>query len=77
MFFTARNISAAYSHLQITAINGPNTVSESKVRKWIREFKIDLTNKNDGEHSVITAPSDNLNFKKLGSWKVLRLLTAD
>ena len=50
-FLTARNISAADIHRQITEVYGPNAMSEGKVRKWVREFKGGRENVNDEERS--------------------------
>lgn len=57
-FLTARNVSAAEIHLQISEVYGPNAMSDSKVRKWVRAFKDGRENVHDeprsGRPSVIT-----------------------
>ncbi|GFV37211.1 HTH_48 domain-containing protein [Trichonephila clavipes] len=45
-FLTAKNVSAAEIHRQIC---GPNAMSSSKVRKWVRAFK-------DGRENVHDEP---------------------
>ncbi|GFW83103.1 histone-lysine N-methyltransferase SETMAR [Trichonephila clavipes] len=57
-FLTAKNISAAEIHRQISDVYGPNAMSSSKVRKWVRAFKDGRENVHDeprsGRPSVIT-----------------------
>ncbi|GFS85468.1 HTH_48 domain-containing protein [Trichonephila clavipes] len=57
-FLTARNMSAADIHRQITEVYGTEAMSDSKVRKWVRKFKDGRTNVHDeersGQPSVIT-----------------------
>ncbi|KAG8282339.1 hypothetical protein J6590_108512 [Homalodisca vitripennis] len=57
-FFTARNVSAADIHRQISEEYGPNALSDSKVQKWVRAFKDGRENVHDeprsGRPSVIT-----------------------
>lgn len=48
-FLTAKNISAAEIHRQICEVYGPNAMSDSKVRKWVRAF-------NDGRENVHDEP---------------------
>ncbi|GFS74304.1 HTH_48 domain-containing protein [Trichonephila clavipes] len=38
-YLTAKNVSAAEIHRQISDVYGPNAMSSSKVRKWVRAFK--------------------------------------
>ncbi|GFT26498.1 hypothetical protein TNCV_3603491 [Trichonephila clavipes] len=38
-FLTARNISAADIHRQITEVYSTEAMSDSKIRKWVRKFK--------------------------------------
>ncbi|GFY21781.1 HTH_48 domain-containing protein [Trichonephila clavipes] len=51
LFLTARNLSAADIHHQITEVYGIEAVSDSKVRKWVRKFKDERTNVHDEERS--------------------------
>ncbi|KAG8241095.1 hypothetical protein J6590_094493, partial [Homalodisca vitripennis] len=57
-FLTARNVSAADILRQINEVYGPNAMSDSKVRKWVRAFKDGRENVHDeprsGRSSVIT-----------------------
>ncbi|GFV00446.1 histone-lysine N-methyltransferase SETMAR [Trichonephila clavipes] len=57
-FLTAKNVSAAEIHRQISDVYGPNVMSSSKVRKWVRAFKDGRENVHDeprsGRPSVIT-----------------------
>ncbi|GFX70267.1 histone-lysine N-methyltransferase SETMAR [Trichonephila clavipes] len=57
-FLTAKNVSAAEIHRQISDVYGPNAMSSSKVRKWMRAFKDGRENVHDeprsGRPSVIT-----------------------
>ena len=57
-FLTARNVSPAEIHRQISEVYGPNAMSDSKVRKWVRAFKDGRENVHDeprsGRPSVIT-----------------------
>lgn len=57
-FLSARNISAAEIHRQITEVYGPNIMSDSKVRKWVRAFNEGRENVHDeprsGRPSVIS-----------------------
>ncbi|GFV89672.1 histone-lysine N-methyltransferase SETMAR [Trichonephila clavipes] len=57
-FLTAKNVSAAEIHRQISDVYGPNAMSSSKVRKWVRAFKDGRENVHDeprsGRPSVIT-----------------------
>ncbi|GFW28691.1 histone-lysine N-methyltransferase SETMAR [Trichonephila clavipes] len=57
-FLTAKNASAAEIHRQICDVYGPNAMSSSKVRKWMRAFKDGRENVHDeprfGRPSVIT-----------------------
>lgn len=116
-FLTARSLSAAEIHRQLTEVYGLNAMSEGKVRQWVREFKNGRQNVHDeersGRPSVITDDlvaavetkvredrrftistlslqfpqvsrsvlykivSEKLNFKKLCSRWVPRLLTED
>ncbi|GFU51611.1 histone-lysine N-methyltransferase SETMAR [Trichonephila clavipes] len=56
-FLTANNVSAAEIHRQISEVYGPNAMSSSKVRKWVRAFKDGRENVHDeprsGQPSVI------------------------
>ncbi|GFU22535.1 HTH_48 domain-containing protein [Trichonephila clavipes] len=57
-FLTAKNVSAAEIHRQISDVYGPNAMSSSKVRKWVRAFKDGRENVHgeprSGRPSVIT-----------------------
>ncbi|GFY25211.1 histone-lysine N-methyltransferase SETMAR [Trichonephila clavipes] len=57
-FLTAKNVSAAEIHRQISDVYGPNAMSSSKVRKWVRAFKDGRENVHDeprsSQPSVIT-----------------------
>ena len=57
-FLSAKNISAAEIHRQITEVYGPNIMSDSKVRKWMRAFNEGRENVHDeprfGRPSVIS-----------------------
>ncbi|GFX15391.1 HTH_48 domain-containing protein [Trichonephila clavipes] len=57
-FLTAKNVSAAEIHTQISDVYGPNAMSSSKVRKWVRASKDGRENVHDeprsGRPSVIT-----------------------
>ncbi|GFX95014.1 histone-lysine N-methyltransferase SETMAR [Trichonephila clavipes] len=57
-FLTAKNVSAAEIHRQISDVYGPNAMSSSKVHKWVRAFKDGRKNVHDeprsGRPSVIT-----------------------
>ncbi|GFY10930.1 HTH_48 domain-containing protein [Trichonephila clavipes] len=57
-FLTAMNVPAAEIHRQISDVYGPNAMSSSKVRKWVRAFKDGRENVHDeprsGRPSVIT-----------------------
>ena len=57
-FLTARNVTAAEIHRQISEVYGRNAMSDSKVRKWVRAFKDGRENVHDeprsGRPSVIT-----------------------
>ena len=46
-FLTARNVSPAEIHRQISEVYGPNAMSDSKVRKWVRAFKDGWENVHD------------------------------
>ncbi|GFW25318.1 histone-lysine N-methyltransferase SETMAR [Trichonephila clavipes] len=48
-FLTAKNVSAAEIHRQISDVYGPNAMSSSKVHKWVRAFK-------DGRENVHDEP---------------------
>ncbi|GFT31828.1 histone-lysine N-methyltransferase SETMAR [Trichonephila clavipes] len=48
-FLTTKNVSAAEIHRQISDVYGPNAMSSSKVRKWVRAFK-------DGRENVHDEP---------------------
>ncbi|GFU20501.1 histone-lysine N-methyltransferase SETMAR [Trichonephila clavipes] len=48
-FLTAKNVSAAEIHRQISNVYGPNAMSSSKVHKWVRAFK-------DGRENVLDEP---------------------
>ncbi|GFU86550.1 HTH_48 domain-containing protein [Trichonephila clavipes] len=50
-FWTAKNISAADIHRQITEVYGTEVMSDSKVRKWVRKFRDKRTNAHDEERS--------------------------
>ncbi|GFU23578.1 HTH_48 domain-containing protein [Trichonephila clavipes] len=50
-FLTVRNILAANVHCQITEVYGTESMSDSKVRKWVRKFKDWRTNVHDEERS--------------------------
>ena len=56
-FLTGKNVSAAEIHRQISNMYGPNAMSSSKVRKWVRVFKNGWENVRDeprsGQPSVI------------------------
>ncbi|GFW89628.1 HTH_48 domain-containing protein [Trichonephila clavipes] len=51
LFLTARNMSAADIHHQITEVYGTEAMSDSKVRKWISRFKDGRTNIHEEERS--------------------------
>ncbi|GFX99360.1 uncharacterized protein TNCV_1550241 [Trichonephila clavipes] len=57
-FLTAKNVSAAEIHRQISDVYGPNAMSRSEVRKWARAFKDGWENVHDelrsSRPSVIT-----------------------
>ncbi|GFW87640.1 histone-lysine N-methyltransferase SETMAR [Trichonephila clavipes] len=57
-FLTAKNVSAAEIHRQISDVYGPNAMSSSKVHKWVRAFKDGRENVHDeprsGRPSAIT-----------------------
>ncbi|GFX21015.1 histone-lysine N-methyltransferase SETMAR [Trichonephila clavipes] len=57
-FLTAKNVSVAEIHRQISDVYGPNVMSSSKVRKWVTAFKDGRENVHDeprsGRPSVIT-----------------------
>ncbi|GFW65985.1 histone-lysine N-methyltransferase SETMAR [Trichonephila clavipes] len=57
-FLTTKNVSVAKIHRQISDVYGPNAMSSSKVRKWVRAFKDGRENVHDeprsGRPSVIT-----------------------
>ncbi|GFV26178.1 HTH_48 domain-containing protein [Trichonephila clavipes] len=57
-FLTAKNVSAAEIHRQISDVYDPNAMSSSKVHKWVRAFKDGRENVHDeprsGRPSVIT-----------------------
>ena len=46
-FLTAKNASAAEIHRQISDVYGPNAMSSSKVRKWVRVLKDGRENVHD------------------------------
>ena len=46
-FLTARNVTAAEIHPQISEVYGRNAMSDSKVRKWVRAFKDGRENVHD------------------------------
>ncbi|GFV65905.1 histone-lysine N-methyltransferase SETMAR [Trichonephila clavipes] len=48
-FLTAKNVSVAEIHRQISDVYGPNAMSSSKVHKWVRAFK-------DGRENVHDEP---------------------
>ncbi|GFT76564.1 HTH_48 domain-containing protein [Trichonephila clavipes] len=50
-FLTAKNVSVAEIHRQISDVYGPNVMSSSKVRKWVRAFKDGRENVHDEPHS--------------------------
>ncbi|GFW77200.1 histone-lysine N-methyltransferase SETMAR [Trichonephila clavipes] len=50
-FLTAKNVSAAEIHRQISDVYGPNAMSSSKVRKWVRAFKDGWENVHDEPRS--------------------------
>ncbi|GFY19679.1 HTH_48 domain-containing protein [Trichonephila clavipes] len=50
-FLTARNMSAADIHRQITEVYGTEAMSDRKVRKWVKKFKDRRTNVHDEERS--------------------------
>ncbi|GFV23498.1 HTH_48 domain-containing protein [Trichonephila clavipes] len=50
-FLTARNMSAADIHPQITEVYGTEAMSDCKIRKWARKFKDRRTNVHDEERS--------------------------
>ncbi|GFV36632.1 HTH_48 domain-containing protein [Trichonephila clavipes] len=68
-FLTAKNVSAAEIHRQISDVYGPNAMSSSKVRKWLRAFKGGRENVNDeprfGRPSVITDDLVNVVDEKI------------
>ncbi|GFX94732.1 uncharacterized protein TNCV_4800091 [Trichonephila clavipes] len=92
-------MSAAYIHRQITEVYGKETMSGSKVRKWVRKFKNGRTNVYDVERSdrpsVITADlrqgvetkilenkrftitTLSLEFPDLSRWVVYKIVTKD
>ncbi|GFV50504.1 HTH_48 domain-containing protein [Trichonephila clavipes] len=51
-FLTARNMSAADIHRQITEVYGTETMSDSKGRKWVKKFKDVRTNVHDEKRSA-------------------------
>ena len=57
-FLSARNTSVAEIHQQIIEVYGPNIMSDSKVRKWVRAFNEGRENVHDeprsGRPSVIS-----------------------
>ncbi|GFV37856.1 histone-lysine N-methyltransferase SETMAR [Trichonephila clavipes] len=90
-FLTARNMSAADIHLQITEVYGTEAMSDNKIRKWVGKFKNGRTNVHveftittlslefpDVSRSVVfKIVTEGLNFKKLCSRWVPRLITAE
>ena len=50
-FLKAKNVSAAEIHRQISDVYGPNAMSSSKVRKWMRVFKDGWENFHDEPRS--------------------------
>ena len=68
-FLTARNVSAAEIHQQISEVYGPNAMSDSKVHKWVRAFKDGQENVHDeprsGRPSVIAEDLVNAMDEKL------------
>lgn len=50
-FLSARNLSAAEIHRQICEVYGDTVMSESKVRKWVRQFKDGRDNVHDEDRS--------------------------
>ena len=50
-FLTAKNVSAEEIHTQISDVYGPNAMSISKVRKWIRVFKDGWENVHEKQRS--------------------------
>ena len=51
LFFTAKNVSAAEIHSQISDVYGPNAMSSSKMHNWARYFKDGWTNVHDESSS--------------------------
>nr|XP_060640821.1 protein FAM32A isoform X1 [Anolis sagrei ordinatus] len=50
-FLSARNLPAAEIHRQICEVYGDTVMSESKVRKWVRQFKDGRDNVHDEDRS--------------------------
>ncbi|GFS79823.1 uncharacterized protein TNCV_750141 [Trichonephila clavipes] len=50
-FLTARNMSAADIHSQVTVVYGSEAMSNSEIRKWVRKFKDGRKNVHDEERS--------------------------
>ncbi|GFX47054.1 histone-lysine N-methyltransferase SETMAR [Trichonephila clavipes] len=82
-FLTAKNVSAAEIHRQISDVYGPNAMSSSKVRKWIREDRrftistLALEFPNVGRTTLHKVVSEKLKFRKLCARCVPRLLTEE
>ncbi|GFV03554.1 HTH_48 domain-containing protein [Trichonephila clavipes] len=68
-FLTAKDVSAAEIHRQISDVYGQNAMSSSKVRKWVRAFKDGRENVHDeprsGRPSVITDDLVNAVVEKI------------
>ncbi|GBM74706.1 hypothetical protein AVEN_274842-1 [Araneus ventricosus] len=50
-FLSARNLSAADIHRQISEVYGATAMCEDKVRKWVRDFKTGHDNIHDDSRS--------------------------
>ncbi|GFU54688.1 histone-lysine N-methyltransferase SETMAR [Trichonephila clavipes] len=83
-FLTAKNVSAAEIHRaeihrQISDVYGPNAMSSSKVRKWVRAFKGGRENVNDeprsGRPSVITDDLVNAVDEKIRKGRLFTIST--
>ncbi|GFV88001.1 HTH_48 domain-containing protein [Trichonephila clavipes] len=78
-FLTAKNVSAAEIHRQISDVYGPNAMSSSNVRKWVRAFKGGRENVNDeprsGRPSVITDDLVNAVDEKIRKGRLFTIST--
>ncbi|GFV52278.1 histone-lysine N-methyltransferase SETMAR [Trichonephila clavipes] len=75
----AKNVSAAEIHRQISDVYGPNAISSSKVRKWVRAFKDGRKNVHDEPRSVrpslITDDLDNAVVEKIREDRLFTIST--